>query len=66
MYETVRINRGQRLKQSQKYTNKLRKQKDIKTSISMQQSVLLISASLHPLYLSLCAVQIILMEMTSI
>lgn len=34
----------------------------------MQQSilVLLLYASLYPLYLSLCAVQIILMEMTSI
>lgn len=55
-------------KWKRKYLNKLRKEKDIKTVISMQQSilVLLLYASLYPLYLSLCAVQIILMEMTSI
>lgn len=48
--------------------NKLRKEKDIKSVISMQQSilVLLIYASLPPFSLSLSATQIILMEMTSI
>lgn len=68
--ESAKCNRTdkQRTQTETKCMSEMTKDKDVKTVISMQQNVPvpLIYAPLPPLYLSLCAVQIIIMEMTSV